>query len=259
MIAPIGKVRHEGNCGRVTNRGKEACECVRKCRPDIAVGRILTSAARLRTETSCKAGVARRVRTTSRSRSQTTAQVNGQIVQRQITLLSGETCIAPRSKARLKARNAGERCASAPRQSAGKGNAGCGELGTPCLLALRSRFVPAAALPAVRFTCNPILVDVLDVGAPGEQSPGATRPIGSLLQHYLCISCCRLRVTSGKRPCPRTKNAIVDFNRSHMTIGQQNVDNNSLLEGSVGLNASDNNDRFRLLSAQLDHCKARIE
>ena len=105
MIAPIGKVRGEGNCGRVTDRGEEACECVRKCRPEIAVGRILTSVARLRTETSHKAGVARRVSTTSRSRSQTTTQVNDELVQRQTTRLSGETCIAPRSKACLKARN----------------------------------------------------------------------------------------------------------------------------------------------------------
>ena len=66
MTAPIDKVRGEGNCGRVTDRGEEACECARKCRPEIAAGRILTSAARLRTETSSKAGVARRVSTTSR-------------------------------------------------------------------------------------------------------------------------------------------------------------------------------------------------
>ena len=30
MIAPIDKVRGEGNCGRVTDRGEEACECVVK-------------------------------------------------------------------------------------------------------------------------------------------------------------------------------------------------------------------------------------
>ena len=105
MIAPIDKVRGEGNCGRATDRGEEACECVRKYRPDIAAGRILTSAARLRTETSYKADAARRVSTTSQSRSQTTAQVNDELVQRQITLLSGETCIAPRSRACPKARN----------------------------------------------------------------------------------------------------------------------------------------------------------
>ena len=43
MIAPIDKVRGEGNCGRATDRGEEARECVRKCRPDFAAGRILTS------------------------------------------------------------------------------------------------------------------------------------------------------------------------------------------------------------------------
>lgn len=52
MIAPIDKVRGEGNCGRATDRGEQACECARKHRPEIAVGRIPTSAARLRTETS---------------------------------------------------------------------------------------------------------------------------------------------------------------------------------------------------------------
>ena len=55
MVHPedsMNQVRDEGNCGEVTNRGEEACECVRKDRPEIAVGRILTKAARLRTETS---------------------------------------------------------------------------------------------------------------------------------------------------------------------------------------------------------------
>jgi len=112
MIAPIDKVRGEGNCGRATDRGEEACECVRKYRPDFAAGRILTKAARLRTETSYKAGSGRRVSTTSRSRSQTPVQVNGELVQRKITFLSGETCtavmrggVAPTSKACLKTRN----------------------------------------------------------------------------------------------------------------------------------------------------------
>ena len=63
MSIPIDKVRGEGNCGRATDRGEEACECVRKYRPDFAVGRILTKAARLRTETSYKAGSVRRVST----------------------------------------------------------------------------------------------------------------------------------------------------------------------------------------------------
>jgi hypothetical protein len=96
MIAPIDKARGEGNCGRATDRGEEAG----------------TSAARLRTETSYKAGGAGRAGTTPQSRSQTAAQVKDELVQRQITLLSGETCtdglravVAPRSKACLKARN----------------------------------------------------------------------------------------------------------------------------------------------------------
>ena len=112
MIAPIDQVRGEGNCGRATDRGEEACECVRKYRPDFAVGRILTKAARLRTETSYKAGSGGRVSTTSRSRSQTPVQVNGELAQRSITLLSGEICrggmravVAPISKACLKTRN----------------------------------------------------------------------------------------------------------------------------------------------------------
>ncbi len=112
MIAPIDKVRGEGNCGRATDRGEEACECVRKYRPEIAVGRILTKAARLRTETSYKAGPVRRVSPTSRSRSQSTVQVNGELVQQKITFLSGETCtggmhavVAPTSKACLKTWN----------------------------------------------------------------------------------------------------------------------------------------------------------
>ena len=113
MIALIGKVLEEGNCGRATDRGEEACECVRKCRPDSAVGHTLFKAARLRTETSYKAGSGRRVCTTSRSRSQTLGLVNDELAQRSITLLSGETCrdgmravAAPTSKACLKTRNA---------------------------------------------------------------------------------------------------------------------------------------------------------
>lgn len=91
-MAPIDKVLDEGNCGRATDRGEEACECVRKRRPVFAAGHILVKAARLRTETSYKAGSGWRVSTTSQSRSQTPAQVNGEPAQRSITLLSGETC-----------------------------------------------------------------------------------------------------------------------------------------------------------------------
>ena len=115
MSTPIDKVLGEGNCGRATDRGEEACECVRKCRPDNAVGRIHAKAARLRTETPYKAGSTRRVTDPSRSRSQSVVSVNGELVQRKITLLSGETCqaaceppFAPASKACLKGGNAGE-------------------------------------------------------------------------------------------------------------------------------------------------------
>jgi hypothetical protein len=115
MSTPIDKVRGEGNCGRATDRGEEACECVRKCRPVFAVGHILVKAARLRTAMSYKAGSGRRVSTTSRSRSQTPVQVNDELAQRSITLLSGETCqavceppFASTSKACLKGWNVAE-------------------------------------------------------------------------------------------------------------------------------------------------------
>jgi hypothetical protein len=59
MTTPIGKVLDEDNCGRATDRGEEACECVRNYRPDFAAGHILVKAARLRTETPYKAGSGR--------------------------------------------------------------------------------------------------------------------------------------------------------------------------------------------------------
>ena len=122
MIAPIGKVLDEGNCARATERGEEACECVRKYRPVFAAGHILVKAARLRTETPYKAGSGWRVSTTSQSRSQTPVQAgtdaqrwSGELAQRSITLLSGETCqaacepsFAPASKACLKGWNVAE-------------------------------------------------------------------------------------------------------------------------------------------------------
>ena len=118
MNSPIDQVLDEGNCGRVTDRGEEACGCVVKPTNVNVVGRIHVKAARLRTETSYKAGLARRVSTTSRSRSQTTDLVNDELAQRNITQLSllsplsGETCkaacespFAPASKACLKGWN----------------------------------------------------------------------------------------------------------------------------------------------------------
>ena len=55
-VTPIDKVLGEGNCGEVTDRGKEACECVRQADNQFVVGRIHAKAARLRTETRYKAG-----------------------------------------------------------------------------------------------------------------------------------------------------------------------------------------------------------
>ena len=111
--------------GGRTDRGEEACEDVRKRRvcslpPPV---HLLIKAARLRTETSYKAGLARRASTTSRSRFRTTDLVNDELVQRNITQLSlllasllsplsGETCktacessFAPTSRACLKGWN----------------------------------------------------------------------------------------------------------------------------------------------------------
>ncbi len=96
MTTPIGKALGEGNCVGVTQGGEEAG----------------AKAARLRTETSYKAGSTRREGTTRRSRSQTIDQVKGELVQRKFMFLSGETCtdgiravVAPVSKACLKAWN----------------------------------------------------------------------------------------------------------------------------------------------------------
>jgi len=112
VITPIDKVLDEGNCGRAIDRGEEACECAVKLTLSFVVSHILIKAARLRTETSYKAGLARRVATTQRSRSQTADLVNDELAQRSITLLSGETCrggmcavVAPASKACLKTGN----------------------------------------------------------------------------------------------------------------------------------------------------------
>ncbi len=66
------QARGEGTCGRATNRGKEACEWLRKrrvCRqPSVRHSLLecfLTKSARRRTETSYRAGLVRRVSQTS--------------------------------------------------------------------------------------------------------------------------------------------------------------------------------------------------
>jgi hypothetical protein len=105
VTTPIGKARGEGNCSGATQGGKEACGCVGKLTGFFVVSRIFTSVARLRTETCYKAGAARRVGTTPRSRSQTASQVKHELARRQITFLSGEICPAPGSRACPKAWN----------------------------------------------------------------------------------------------------------------------------------------------------------
>ena len=95
MVYSASEVLDEGNRVRVTDRGKEACEDVRKCQVCLTPpGHPLIKAARLRTETSYKAGTVRRAGTTRAKPFQTTVQVNEELVQRNITLLSGEVCIA---------------------------------------------------------------------------------------------------------------------------------------------------------------------
>jgi hypothetical protein len=119
MTTSREQARGEGNCGRATERGKEACECMGKrrvCRlPSVRhslLECILTKSARLRTETSYKAGSVRRVSPTSRMPQKRHHRlsidlVKGELVQRKSMLLSGEICAAPGSKSsrRLKARN----------------------------------------------------------------------------------------------------------------------------------------------------------
>ena len=58
MIAPIDKVRDEGNCWRVTDREEEACGEMRKRRVCISLPPVshLVQAARLQTEMLYKAG-----------------------------------------------------------------------------------------------------------------------------------------------------------------------------------------------------------
>jgi hypothetical protein len=126
MIDLQRQVLDEGNCGRVTDRGEEACEDVRKRQVcSSPPGHLLIKAARLRTETSYKAGTVRRAGTTRAKPFQTTLQVNDELVQRSITLLSGEICavwsrpgVAPASRACPKPWNAVRQLAAAVQKSA---------------------------------------------------------------------------------------------------------------------------------------------
>ena len=104
MTTPNDKARDEGNCAGAIQGGEEACEDVRKRRVCCCLltlsgspsppGLLHVKSARLRTETSYKAGPGGRVSTTSRSRSQLPDQVKGELVQRKFMSLSGETCQA---------------------------------------------------------------------------------------------------------------------------------------------------------------------
>ena len=134
MTTSREQARGEGNCARATERGKEACECMGKRRVcptpserHTLLGCILTKSARLRTETSYKAGSVRRVSQTSRSRPLSIDQVKGELVQKKLVSLSGEICVASGSKSsrRLKARNT-------PAQ-AGVGDAGVSSGRSPAL------------------------------------------------------------------------------------------------------------------------------
>ncbi|GEM_PF-1515634 len=76
--------------------GRQPADVLRKCRPDLSPSATSSPRpARLRTETSYKAGAVRRVSQSSRSRSQRTVQVNDELAQGQFRFLSGEICTAP--------------------------------------------------------------------------------------------------------------------------------------------------------------------
>ncbi len=114
MTAMKVQAHGEGNCGRVTDRGKEACECMGKyrvCRlPSVhhsPLDCIHTESARLRTETSYKAGLAGEQAQHCEAQYLSVDQVKDELVQRKPMLLSGEIYTAPGSKSsrRLKARN----------------------------------------------------------------------------------------------------------------------------------------------------------
>ena len=95
----------EGNCGTATDRGKEACECMGKyrvCRlPSVhhsPLDCIHTESARLRTETSYKAGPAGEQAQHCEAQCLSVDQVMDELVQRKSMLLSGEIYTAPGSK-----------------------------------------------------------------------------------------------------------------------------------------------------------------
>ena len=83
MITSREQALGEGNCARVTERGKEACECMvkrRVCRlpseRHSPLGCIFTKSARLRTETSYKAGPVRRVSQTMKNKEEPSSDLS---------------------------------------------------------------------------------------------------------------------------------------------------------------------------------------
>ena len=95
------EVLDEGNCGGAIQGGEEACGCRGKrrvCRlPSVhqaPPGCIHVKAAKLRTETSYKAGSAGESAQHDKAHSSQSDQVNDELARRNITLLSGETCQA---------------------------------------------------------------------------------------------------------------------------------------------------------------------
>ena len=88
-------VRGEGNCGTVTDRGKEACEDVRKRRVCIIATRTLhTKPARLRTETLYEADALGELAADNEASPEDEAEVDGEFGQGKITFLFGEICCA---------------------------------------------------------------------------------------------------------------------------------------------------------------------
>ena len=97
QMVELRSTKHEvrATAGGRPTVGRKPANALRKCRPDETPPAAFSPRpARRRTETSYKAGSTRRVSQSSRSRSQSVAQVNDALVQGQFTLLSGEICMA---------------------------------------------------------------------------------------------------------------------------------------------------------------------
>ncbi len=112
MTASREQAQGEGNCARVTERGEEACECVRKYRPEPRRRSHSHQICEATYRNILQGRVSGRVSQSLQSRTLLIDLVKDELVQRRFMLLSGETCIAdmrvgvaPASKACLKAWN----------------------------------------------------------------------------------------------------------------------------------------------------------